>query len=318
MALTGDKLTTVTGQFLDFSEITGTDVVGSVQNVTKIMNKWNIEGSNVESVLDKLAYAGQISGASIDGLSSTVINSSATFQSLGMDLDNAIGLLADLELYGTTSQTTVTGLRTAVNNFTKDGLDAETALRDVISEIANMKDESEATALAVETFGSRAGQEFAGAIRSGAISVDSLSQSLDVAQGTLTATAKTAQTLDQKWTQASNNISTAFTTAIQPTLDGISSGMAGVMSSFGDFLNEHPAVTKAITAIGVGLGVAVVAIAAVSVASLTAIPAVAALGATISAAIWPITLIAAAVAAVVGVVMLLQAHLAQQRTKQQE
>ena len=65
--------------------------------------------------------------------------------------------------------------------------------------------------------------------------------------------------------------------------------MASVANSFGDFLNEHPAVTKAITAIGVGLGVAVVAIAAVSVASLTAIPAVAALGATISAAIWPIT-----------------------------
>lgn len=305
MALTGDTLTTVTGQFLDFSEITGTDVVGSVQNVTKIMNKWGIEGSNVESVLDKLAYAGQISGASVDNLSSTVINSSATFQSLGMDLDNAIGLLADLELYGTSSQTTVTGLRTAVNNFAKDGLDAEAALRDVINEIANMEDASEATALAVETFGSRAGQELAGAIRSGAISVDSLSQSLDVAQGTLTATAKTAQTLDQKWTQASNNISTAFTTAIQPTVDGISSGMAGVMNSFGDFLNKHPAVTKAITAIGVGLGVAVVAIAAVSVASLTAIPAVAAFGATLSAAIWPITLIAAAVAVVVGAVLLL-------------
>ena len=305
MALTGQELTTVTGQFLDFSEITGTDVVGSVQKATKIMNKWGIEQTEVESVLDKLAYAGQISGASVDNLSNTVINSSATFQSLGMNLDNAIGLLADLELYGTTSQTTVTGLRTAVNNFAKDGLDAETALRDVINEIANMEDASEATALAVETFGSRAGQEFAGAIRSGAISVDSLTQSLDVAQGTLTATAKTAQTLDQKWTQASNNISTAFTTAIQPTIDGISSGMASVANSFGDFLNEHPAVTKAITAIGVGLGVAVVAIAAVSVASLTAIPAVAALGATISAAIWPITLIAAAVAAVVGVVMLL-------------
>lgn len=303
MALTGQELTTVTGQFLDFSEITGTDVVGSVQKATKIMNKWGIEQTEVESVLDKLAYAGQISGASVDNLSNTVINSSATFQSLGMDLDNAIGLLADLELYGTTSQTTVTGLRTAVNNFAKDGLDAETALRDVISEIANMEDASEATALAVETFGSRAGQEFAGAIRSGAISVDSLTQSLDVAQGTLTATAKTAQTLDQKWTQASNNISTAFTTAIQPTIDGISSGMASVANSFGDFLNKHPAVTKAITAIGVGLGVAVVAIAAVSVASLTAIPAVAALGATISAAIRPITLIAVAVAAVVGVVM---------------
>lgn len=305
MALTGDELTDVTGKFLDYSNITGTNVVGSVQSVTKIMNKWGIEADQVEGVLDRLAYAGQISGISVDSLSSTVTNSSATFQALGMDLDNAIGLLANLELYGTSSQTVVTGLRTAVNNFAKDGLDAETALQAVINEIATMGNESEATALAVETFGSRAGQELAGAIRSGAISVDTLTSSLEVAEGTLASTAETAQTLDQKWTQASNNISSAFTTAVQPTLDGISSGFAGIVNSTGTFLNEHPKVTKAITAIGVGLGVMVVAIAGVSVASLTAIPAVAALGTAISAAIWPITLIAAAVAAVVGAVLLL-------------
>ena len=85
MGLTGDALTTVTGQFLDFAESTGTNVVGSVQSVTKIMNKWNVESSEVESVLDKLAYAGQVSGISVDSLASTVTNSSATFQALGMN-----------------------------------------------------------------------------------------------------------------------------------------------------------------------------------------------------------------------------------------
>lgn len=300
MALTGDELTTVTGQFLDFSEITGTNVVGSVQNVTKIMNKWGIEGSNVESVLDKLAYAGQISGASIDSLSSTVINSSSTFQSLDMDLDNAIGLLADLELYGTSSQTAVTGLRTAVNNFSKDGLDAGEALRNVIEEIANMEDASEATALAVETFGSRAGQELAGAIRSGAISVDSLSQSLDVAQGTLKATATTAQTLDQKWTQASNNISSAFTKAVQPTIDGISSGFADIANGIGTFLNENPTLTKAITAIGIGIGVVVAGVAGVTFVTTVAIPALTAFGAALNTALGPIGWVALAIAGIVA------------------
>lgn len=305
MGLTGDTLTTVTGQFLDFAEITGTNVVGSVQSVTKIMNKWNVESSEVESVLDKLAYAGQVSGISVDSLASTVTNSSATFQALGMNLDNAISLLADLELYGTSSQTTVTGLRTAVNNFTDDGLDAEAALRNVIEQIANMEDASEATALAVDTFGSRAGQELAGAIRSGAISVDSLTQSLEVADGTLSSTAETAQTLDQKWTQASNNISSAFTAAVQPALSGISSGLAGVANSIGTFLNEHPAVTKALTAIGVGIGVVVAGFALYTAGSALATAATALFGVTLSAAIWPITAIAAAVAAVTAAVLFL-------------
>lgn len=302
MGLTGDELTEVTGQFLDFSEITGTNVVGSVQNVTKLMNKWGIEGRNVGNVLDRLAYAGQVSGISVDSLSSTVTNSSSTFQALGMDLDNTIGLLADLELYGTNSQTVVTGLRTAVNNFAADGLDAGEALRSVIEQIANMGDKSEATALAVETFGSRAGQELAGAIRSGAISVDSLSKSLEEADGTLNHTATAAQTLDQKWTQASNNIEAAFTSAVEPTLNSLSSRFADLANGFGDFLNEHPAVAKAIAALGVGLGVVVAGIAAAAVYCLAAIPAVKAFGATLNSALGPIGWAALAIGGLVTAV----------------
>ena len=100
------------------------------------------------------------------------------------------------------STTVVTAMRTAVKNFSSDGLDAQTALRDTITEIANMEDAADATALAIDTFGSRAGVDMANAIRSGAISVETLTGTLDVAKGTLSSTAETAQTLDQKWEQA--------------------------------------------------------------------------------------------------------------------
>lgn len=308
MALTGEELTDVTGKFLDYANITGTNVVGSVQNVTKIMNKWGVEGSSVESVLDKLAYAGQISGISVDTLSSNLITGAASFQEMGLSLDNAISLLAQLELYGMTGTTAITAMRTAVKNFSDDGLNAETALQSVINEIANMESQADATALAVETFGSRAGVDMANAIRSGAISVDTLTGSLDVASGTLASTAATAQTLDQKWTQASNNIGTAFTSAVQPTLEQLSSGFASVANNFGTFLNKHPVVTKALVALGVGLGSVAIAFAAVSAAvgiysAVTAISTAvtAAFGVTLSAAIWPITLIVAGIAAVVAI-----------------
>lgn len=121
----------------------------------------------------------------------------------------------------------------------------------------------------------------------------------------LSAMSEEAQSLGDKWQEAGNSISTAFTSAVEPAVSGISGALAEAAQGIGDFLNEHPAVTKALTAVGVGLGVVVVGIGAVSVASLTAIPAVAALGTAISAAIWPITAIAAAIAAVTGVVMAL-------------
>ncbi len=304
MLLTGDELTDVTGKFLDYANITGTNVVGSVQNVTKIMKKWGVEGKEVESVLDKLAYAGQISGISVDMLSSNLITGAASFQEMGLSLDNAIYMIAQLELYGMNGTTAITAMRTAVKKFSDDGLNAEIALQSVINEIASMENVADATALAVEVFGSRAGVDMVNAIRSGAITVDKLTGSLEAAQGTLSNTAKTAQTLDQKWTQANNNISTAFTNTLQPVINGISSSMASVMNSFGDILNEHPIFTKILTALGVGLGVVAIGIAAVSAASLKSIPAIAAMGTAINTAIWPITTIAIAIAAVTAAVLI--------------
>lgn len=312
IGLMGDKLTEVTGQFLDFSNITGTDVVGSVQNVTKIMNKWGVEGKNVESVLDKLSFAGQVSGISVNTLASNLISGAAIFQEAGLSLDNAVSMLADFELAGINGTTAITAMRTAVKNFSSEGLDAETALASVINEISNMGNEAEATALAVEIFGSRAGIDMANAIKNGVITVESFTGSLDKASGTLDKTAKNSQTLEQKWQQASNGIKAAFTTAIQPTVDGISSKFADITKGVGDFLNKHPLITKAITAIGAGIGVVAGAFAAISAATVVYNAAMAvstaftaAFGVTLSAAIWPITAVAAAVAAVVGVVSLL-------------
>ena len=300
MGLTGDELTEVTGLFMDYANITGTNVVGSVQNVTKVMNQWGVEGKDVESVMDKLAYAAQISGASVDSLSGTLITGAASFQNAGLSIDNTIQMLADFELAGINGTTAVTAIRTAVNNFTKDGRDANEALVETIEQIATMGDTSEATALAVETFGSRAGQQLALAIQNGTISVDTFNSSMDAADGTLRTTAEAAQTLSQKWEQANNSISAAFTNALGPAIEKVSSKLAGFVSGVGQFLNEHPAVTKAIVAVGVGLGTLVVGITGVVFVTQVAIPAIAAFGVALNAALGPIGWVALGITALVA------------------
>lgn len=304
MGLTGQELSEVTGLFLDFNSITGSDAVTAVQNVTKVMNKWGVEQENVESVLDKLAYAGQISGASVDSLSQTLITGAASFQEMGLSLDNTISLLAAFELYGMNSTTAITAMRTAVRNFSDDGVDASEGLRQTIDEIANMESATEATALACDVFGTRAGVDMANAIRSGAISVDMLSGSLDEATGTLETTAVASESLGEKWEKSSNKMKAAFTSVIEPTATGISTKFADAVGNIGDFLNQHQALTVVLTAVGAGLGTVAIGIAAVAFASSSAFPAVVALASAVNAAIWPITLAAAAVTAVVGGVLL--------------
>ena len=264
LGYTGDTLSEVTGQFLDFADITGQEVVGSVQLVTKVMNKWGEDASKLPDVLDDLAYAGQISGLSVTTLSNTLITGASSLQEMGLSLENAIGLLAKMELYGVEGTSTITAMRTAVKNFAADGLDAQEALQDTITEIANMKDSSEATTKAVEVFGSKVGVDFARAIRDGAITTDTLTGSLDEAAGTLERTAAAGESLSEKWEKANNKMTVAFTQTLEPTIHDASAELAELWGNVGDFLSEHPNVVKALTAVGAGLGAVAVGVAGVS------------------------------------------------------
>lgn len=264
LGYTGDTLSEVTGEFLDFADITGQDVVGSVQLVTKVMNKWGEDSSKLPNVLDDLAYAGQISGLSVTTLSNTLITGASSLQEMGLSLENAIGLLAKMELYGVEGTSTITAMRTAVKNFAADGLDAQEALQDTITEIANMKDSSEATTKAVEVFGSKVGVDFARAIRDGAITTDTLTGSLDEAAGTLEKTAAAGESLSEKWEKANNKMNVAFTQVLEPTIHDASAELADLWGQVGDFLSEHPNVVKALTAVGTGLGTVAIGVAGVS------------------------------------------------------
>ena len=301
LGYTGDTLSEVTGEFLDFADITGQDVVGSVQLVTKVMNKWGEDSSKLPNVLDDLAYAGQISGLSVTTLSNTLITGASSLQEMGLSLENAIGLLAKMELYGVEGTSTITAMRTAVKNFAADGLDAQEALQDTITEIANMKDSSEATTKAVEVFGSKVGVDFARAIRDGAITTDTLTGSLDEAAGTLERTAAAGESLSEKWEKANNKMNVAFTQVLEPTIHDASAELAELYGNVGDFLSEHPNVVKALTAVGTGLGTVAIGVAGVSASFVFASSTVKAFVSAIS----PLLVAAAAVTALTAAVTML-------------
>lgn len=299
LGYTNDKLSETTELFLDFAAVTGGNAASSVRSVTQLMNQWNVSTSDLEILLSKLTYAGQASGISVDTLTQQLTSNKAILDQLGFSLDEAITMFMKFELAGTNTAQVMTGFRTAL---AKGDIESLEELYDVFDQISSgAMNASEAS----ELFGSRAGSTIVNAVNSGVLSLSDMVGSLEMAGGTLLTTAEAAQTLEQKWTQGSNNISAAFTAVVEPALDGVSSGLADVMNSFGDLLHEHPVVAKIITAFSAGLGAVAIGIAAVAAASLTAIPAVVALGATISAAIWPITLVAAAVATVIATILFL-------------
>ena len=174
-----------------------------------------------------------------------------------------------------------------------------------IEKIGSMASESEATALAIDTFGSRAGAELAYAVRSGKFEIDEWVASVEGAQGTLAKTDEAADTLADKWTMASNSMNVAFSSVISPVVEGVSEKIAALVQGVGNFLSKNPAVAAGLTALAVGLGVVVIGVVAYTAAMAIASAATTVFGAIASTALWPITLIVAAVAALVAGIALL-------------
>ena len=312
LGLQGPELDHVTSLFMDYSQITGSEVVGAVQNVTKVMKNWNVDIADTESLLDKLSAAGQMSGISVDQLSNMVVQNKATLQQLGYGLDESIALLAMFEYEGLNASSIMMGFRSAVTNFSNDGKDASIAMQDIIEQIGSMASESEATALAIETFGSRAGAELAFAIRNGKFEIQDWINAIGSADGTLSKTADAATTLEEKWQKASNSINTAFSSVVSPAVDGVSSAFAGIVEKIGGFLQQHPALTTALSILAgvlVAVTTAIGALLAVFAIKMAILPIltgeVTVFGVALNTAIWPITLIVAGIAALVAIAAVL-------------
>lgn len=305
LGLMDEELERSTSLFMDYARVTNSNVTGSVQNVTKVMKSWNIENKDTEKLMDKFISGSQKSGAAVDKLSDMVVANKAVLQQMGYSLDESIALMAMFESEGLKSSSVMSGLRSAIKVFSGEGVEAKVALQDVTNEISSMRSESEATALAIKVFGAEAGPEMASSIRAGKFEIDSWVAAIENSEGTLSSTANAATTLEEKWTQASNSMNTAFSSVISPAVDTVSSKFAGFVQGIGDFLNKNKVVTAILVGIATGIVAVTAALAIYKVAITIGTVVTAIFGTTLSTALWPITLVVAGIAALTTGLILL-------------
>lgn len=320
--LAGEELEAATGYALSLENALGFEVAESSRTASALMKNFGLTAKEAYNLIT----IGAQEGANKNGDLMDILNEySAQYAALGLSADEFMSSLIDGAEAGVFSVDKVgdavkefnirakDGSETSAEAFELLGMDAEamtakfaaggdtarTAFFEVVNALDSMSDPIEKNTAAVGLFGTMYEDLEAGILP---VLANIEGGTLEM-HDAISTVSNDAQSLSDKWQQAGNSIQAAFTSAVEPAITGISGGLADVASGFGTFLNEHPVITKAIAAFGVGLGGAAIAIAAVATASLTAIPEVAALGTAISAAIWPITAIAAAIALVSGAIM---------------
>lgn len=194
LGVTGDTLTELVSQFDDFSDVTGTDTKTAINSVSDVLAKWNIETSQTVPLLDQLTAASQASGASVTELTNGLKSGQAVFSQFGMSATESIAFLGTLKKNGIDTSSAIMGMKTALANFAKSGLDAKTAFAEISKSIKNAGTQTEALSIATQTFGQRNGAEFVRILSGGTDGVEAFTEALENAGGTLARTNEASRT----------------------------------------------------------------------------------------------------------------------------
>ena len=176
--LMGDDLTELSGQFVKFAQLNGTDVPESIDKVQASMAAFNIDTKDAGMVLDILNKAGQDTGVNLDALSSVLTTNSTVLKEMGFDFNQSAGFIANLNKNGIDASAVMAGLKKALQNATKEGKPLDQALAELQTSLTSATDSTEAMQLATELFGAKAGPQLAAALQEGRISLDESANSI--------------------------------------------------------------------------------------------------------------------------------------------
>lgn len=203
--LTGKSLQNLSAQFIKFAKLNDTDVSTSIDEVQKSLSAFGLGAEDAEGLLDQLNATGQATGVSVDTLTSGLIQNGTAFQELGLDINQSVALMGELEKSGANGETVMQGLRKALKNAAKDGKPLNEALTDLQDTIENGTDDMDGLTAAYELFG-KSGDQIYGAVKNGSLDFRNLGESAGDAAGSISDTFETTLSPMDQWAMTLNEL----------------------------------------------------------------------------------------------------------------
>lgn len=258
--LTGQKLTDLSGKFLQFASLNETDVSSSVDSVQKAMTAFGVSTEDAGKVLDVINRVGQNTGVNIQTLTTNLSSNAAAFEQMGLDIYGAAQFMGELEVSGADMNSVLGGMKKALKNATDEGVPLNEALADLEDSIKNGTDEMDGLNTAYELFGTKSGAAVYEAVKNGQISFKDLADTTGLlAEATDNVNSTYTETLDA-WDKAqvaqnnlkivTGNLSEQFQTALTPALDAAT----GVLQDLNEKFQELPDEVQTTIAVIAGIG----------------------------------------------------------------
>lgn len=237
LQITGPELENLAKSELELSRITGSALRPQLEATTRVFKDWEIATGSQSTALDTLFKVSQRAQITVTELAQALVQFGAPLRSLGFSFDEAAVLLGKFRAEGVEMSKVLPGLRILLKNLAEEGVtDAKGALQLLIEKIRDTKTSMEGIGLAIEAFGSRAGTDFAEAIKQGRFNFEDWLKVIEGSGETIQGAGKDVNDYGESWTQMWNKAQVALL-PLGNLIFNTLSAIAGTFNDEGDKVN---------------------------------------------------------------------------------
>ncbi len=179
LGVTGDVLSGISSQAIAVSDMLGEDLNSTIESSSQAFQQWNINTNDMGKEMDYVFKVSQATGKSFSSIMSDMKNYGPQMQELGFSFQQSAAMVGQLEKAGVRTDEVLGALKKSVGVFAEEGITASEGFQKYYEAIKNAGDAAEATALANEVFGKRAGSTVANAIRNGTLEIEAFTNALN-------------------------------------------------------------------------------------------------------------------------------------------
>lgn len=293
----------------------------AVDVLTTALNAYGLEASHAENISDMLITTQNLGKTTVDELAASVGKVIPLASAYGVEMDNLSAAYAELTKGGIATAEAGTYLKSMLNELGDSGSMVSAVLLEqtgnsfsqligqgyslgdvmaVLGESVNgnagafneLWSSSEAGIGALSLYNAGAEQFNS--------TLDSMKNSIGATETAYAIMTDTAAHAQEELSNAVNNLKISIGQNINPLVERLYGLGTNILNGMTQFTQEHPIVTKLISATAIGLGVAAASMIAVTTATTVAIPAITAFGTALNAALGPIGWIAIGITALVA------------------
>lgn len=210
----------------------------NLDTLTGAFNAFGVANEEAASKMDYLFNVGQATGISMNNLTSILEANAPALQNLGFSFEESANMAGLLDKAGIDASATMSKMSKALVELSEPGESAADAYRRVVGEMQSYIEAGDTAAaidIATTVFGTKGAAQFVGALQSGALSMEELTDASLGAGDGIMATMEATMDWDESWQMLQNSIMVA----LEPLASGLLETISGAVQDLTSFVQEN-------------------------------------------------------------------------------